>query len=277
MSWIRERKITHQQLVSEEFEQKMSVLYDLAMAKKHEAIDRLVGEVQMEAERTMSNSTKPMGSSSTGQRRRRKQGAGDSINISGRGSATSKLDTSEHTFRMGKVQNRNFPFAAHFTESVKTTMSDALLRIMMREGEQQSEPSSGLDLNSKKCDRRSGSLGHGDQQAPGGGSSNNSEHDDHASSSAATNQSNINNKVSSNSFDKSEEDRSKESRGGGKGRSSKKSTTVVPCYVMEGGRLVVGGGKNNRLAGVGGSIVNKFGLSSSSRARLVGLLIRYRI
>lgn len=42
--WVRQGKMTNAQLVSAEFEEKMGVLYDLAMARKHQAIDRLVTE-----------------------------------------------------------------------------------------------------------------------------------------------------------------------------------------------------------------------------------------
>lgn len=87
--WVRSGKIKEAQLKTSEFEEKMAVLYDLAMARKHEAIDRMVGV--------------------------------EEVTGGGKGKRGVKSAV------QGQVQE-NFPFAEHLNGKVKETMSEALLR-----------------------------------------------------------------------------------------------------------------------------------------------------
>ncbi|CAL8124268.1 unnamed protein product [Orchesella dallaii] len=104
-SWVRDNKITQTELVSKGFEEKMGVLYELAMAKKHESIDRLVDEVEEEE--------------LVKQKKRSK-----------------KLKRRNKTPPPAEpVLQDNFPFAPQLSENLKRTMSSLLLDIMKREGQ----------------------------------------------------------------------------------------------------------------------------------------------
>lgn len=102
--WVRTGKLTVEQLVSPEFEEKMGVLYDLSMNKNFEAIDRLVDEE----------------GGKIGEKGRKKKGVGRGKGLSGGGKK-------QEGVVLGDVQ-KNFPFNENVTEEVKRKMSDSLFR-----------------------------------------------------------------------------------------------------------------------------------------------------
>jgi len=212
--WVRDGKISVGQLVSEEFEEKIGVLYDLAMVRKHEAIDRLVGEVMMSElnTKTSGNDNKK---------------------------ATKKQSGLEQD--PPSAVQKNFPFAPHLSEAVKASMSDALLRIMMRGGgvggggsdeggKVAATPSTPTTPRSTKGNKKKKTAKNNNQD---GGAADRITDDPN----------------SSNSFE----------------NSLKAKRCLVQCYVVDDGKLVVG--TKNRLLKVGGSFVNRFGGSWMSRGR----------
>ncbi|ODM99318.1 hypothetical protein Ocin01_07352 [Orchesella cincta] len=124
-TWVRDKKITQTELLSKAFEEKMGVLYELAMAKKHESIDRLVDEVQDEEvvkEKKSKRRKKPI---------------------------------------EPPVLQDNFPFSPQLSDTLKRTMSSLLLDIM-KQGQQgqgeQKKPTQQRVLDKKPHDKMDESL-----------------------------------------------------------------------------------------------------------------------